>query len=272
MPYRRAPLVLLLLLPLIVIGFWQGYFSRLGEAPVAFHVHALTAGLWVLLLIVQSWAIHRGRIRLHRLAGKGSFVIFPFFLVGGLMVLQTMAVRTGIGDHPFMDLYGAGLGAFDTLTIAAFAAFYYAALRNRRNVQLHARYMLATPLLLLAPIFTRLAPTLGLISVQDLHAFAPVIHLSNALTLLIAMGLFATAPRHGRPFLMAAMVVVGQSLLFIWPGGALWWREIYVQLAHVPVSIVVGAGLMLGVAVVILAMRPLPDRPVGEHEPVAELS
>jgi hypothetical protein len=267
MPYRHAPLVLVLLLPLIVVAFWPSYFSRLGQAPLAFHAHALTATLWVVLLIAQSWAIHQRRIGLHRAGGMISFLIFPLFLVGGLMVLQTMATHTATGTHPFMNRFGAGLGLFDLLTISAFAWLYYAALRQRRNAQLHGRYMLATPLLLLAPVLSRIMPQVGLVSREELHHFLYALHVSNAFAVALALLLWASAPRYGRPFLFVAVVVTAQSLLFTWPGGQAWWREVYVLLAQLPTVLVVAAGLLAGGVIVLLGMRPVRSRPTPTGQP-----
>jgi hypothetical protein len=267
MPYRHAPLVLVLLLPLIVLAFWPSYFARLGQAPLAFHAHALTASLWVLMLIAQSWAIHQRRISLHRVGGMISFLVFPLFLVGGLMVLQTMAAHTATGSHPFMNRFGAGLGLFDILTLSAFAWLYYAALRERCNVQLHARYMLATPLLLLAPVLSRIMPQVGLVSREELHHFLYALHVSNAIAVALALLLWASAPRFGRPFLFVAVVVTGQSLLFSWPGGQAWWREIYVLLAQVPTALVVSAGLLAGALIVLSGTRPVTSRATGQPRP-----
>jgi hypothetical protein len=45
MPYSRAHLYLLILVPLVGLAFWPGYFARLGETPWAIHLHGITAML-----------------------------------------------------------------------------------------------------------------------------------------------------------------------------------------------------------------------------------
>jgi len=73
MPYPRAHYFLMLLFGLTLVAFWPRYFSALENAPVAFHVHGITASLWISFLIFQSWSIHQDHRSYHRLAGKISF-------------------------------------------------------------------------------------------------------------------------------------------------------------------------------------------------------
>lgn len=261
MPYPRAHWVLLLLVPLTLIAFWDSYFSVLGTSSVAHHAHGVTASLWILLLISQSWAIHNRQIAWHRAAGRASFALFPLFLAGGLMVLQVMAARSR--SQPFIEIYGAGLGAIDLVTVATFAAVYYLALRNRRNVQLHARYMLATPILLLSPVFSRLiiqyVPWLEIQGPEDFWAFVWAVQIANAIALAVALALYATAPRHGRPFAIAAAAVMIQVAAFQWLGPAEWWRSAFAALSVVPTTLFVVVGLVVGILLVLLAMSRSPN-------------
>ena len=123
LPYPRAHFWLLLLFPLTGLAFWPAYFSDFRAAPYAFHVHGITASLWIALLAFQSWAIHRRRNSLHRSVGLASFALFPFFLVGGLLVLQTMAIKFGIQADPFYQMFGARLGAIDAVSVIALPLF-----------------------------------------------------------------------------------------------------------------------------------------------------
>lgn len=267
MPYPYAHWVLLALIPLIGLAFWPFYFSRLGENPLALHVHGVTGTAWFLLLILQSWAIHHRRIALHRLAGQSSFILFALFLVGGLLALHSMARGVAAGANPFIAVHGPGLGTLDLLAVTTFAGLYFFALRNRRTVQLHARYMLATPLLLLAPIFGRLfeahVPGLTITGPESMHLFNYSLHLANAVALAAALALYASAPAHGRPFLVVAAVVVVQSAAFQWLGPTPWWREIYASLGNLPAAIPVLLGLAAGIVIVWLGLggaRPKPGR------------
>src|SRR5687768_8070023 len=113
MPYRHAHYYLLALFPLTLFAFWPGYFSDLRGAAYSAHVHGVTASLWIALLAMQSWSIQRRQNALHRTLGYSSFVLFPFFTVGGLLVIQTMAMKFTAGVSPFYNVYGPGLALLD---------------------------------------------------------------------------------------------------------------------------------------------------------------
>lgn len=252
MPYPRAHFALLALVPLIVLAFWPFYFSRLGASPWTMHVHGLTGTAWILLLIFQSWAIHNRRIAWHRLAGQGSLVLFPAFLAGGLLVLHTMARGLAEEARPFVMLYGSGLGLVDMLAVGTFAWLYYNALKHRRDVQLHARYMLATPLLLLMAIFARLFTMAGPLAIrggEDLPRFVGSFHLSAMIVLGIALALYAGNRQHGRAFLVVAVVTGLQSAGFQWVGPLEAWRSLYAGVAGVPLPVTLIVGLAAGAGI-----------------------
>ncbi len=247
MPYRHAHWYLLLLFPLTGLAFWPAYFSKFADAPSAFHVHGLTASLWIMLLALQSWTIHHRRNALHRSAGLASFALFPFFVAGGLLVIQTMAAKFAGRADPFYAAFGARLAAVDALSSLAIPGFFYMALRWRRKVHLHARYMLAPVLFLLGPILSRLMPILPPLAIagpDDFPNFAYGLHLANAAAVAAAAFLWLRTPKWGRPWLVAGGLVAAQSLLFETLGRAPAWEGAVAALAAVPVQLVVSLGLI----------------------------
>jgi hypothetical protein len=226
------------------------YFSKFAASPYAFHVHGITASLWILLLAFQGWTIHNRRNALHRGAGAASLALFPFFLVGGLLVLQTMAVKFEARDGPFYTLFGARLGTADTLSSIALPVLFYQAIRWRRKVHLHARYMLAPVLFLLPPIVSRLLPILPPFAItgpETFHRFSDGVHASLALTVALAAFLYWRAPRHGLPFLIVGGLTALQILLFETVGRMPAWEQLYTALADVPTPLVASVGLAAGV-------------------------
>lgn len=253
MPYRHAHWFLLLLFPLTGLAFWPAYFSKLAAAPSAFHAHGLTASLWIVLLAFQSWTIHRRRNALHRTAGLASFALFPLFVTGGLLVIRTMAVKFGSGADPFYAAFGARLAAVDALSSLAIPCFFYMALRWRRKVHLHARYMLAPLLFLLGPILSRLMPILPPLAIrgpEDFANFAYGLHLANAAAIAVAAFLHYRAPKFGRPWLVGGGLVAAQSLLFETVGRARTWEAAVAAMASVPPPLVVSLGLIASLGVV----------------------
>lgn len=252
MPYRRAYLWLLLLFPLAGLAFWPAYIADLRGAPYAFHAHGATASLWLALLIFQSWSIHRRRNSLHRAAGLWSLALFPLFTAGGLLVIHTMARKVAAQSDPFYNMFGARLGLLDSLSTLGICALFFMALRRRRNVQLHARYMLGTAFFLIAPILSRLLPILPPLAIAgpaDFYRFGYGLHLANGLAAAIALFLCWRAPRHGRPWLIVAGLIAAQSLLFEFVGGTAAWEGLFVAIAAVPAALVAGVGVAAGAMV-----------------------
>lgn len=250
MPYRHAHWYLLLLFPLTGLAFWPNYFSKFTASPYAFHVHGITASLWILLLAFQSWTIHNRRNPLHRSAGWASLVLFPLFLAGGLLVLQTMAVKFQAREGPFYSLFGARLGMLDTVSSIALPFLFYRAIRWRRKVHLHARYMLAPILFLLPPIVSRLLPILPPFAIagpDTFYRFAYGVQASLGLTVALAAFLYLRAPGHGRPYLIVGGLTALQILLFETVGRMPAWESLYASLGHVPTPLVASLGLAAGI-------------------------
>lgn len=249
MPYRHAHWYLLALFPLAALAFWRSYLSQLGTASMEFHLHGITATLWLMLLVAQSWTIRHGQRQMHRTVGTASLVLFPLFLAGGAGIFFGMADRFAAGS-PFHVMYAPALAWFDFVGVGGFAYFYYEALRQRRKVHPHSGYMLATVFFLLPPIFGRLsAIPLGVTGPEDFHKLGTGFHLAN---LLIAATAFAIAwrrGRHGRPFALAGILTVVASLLFATIGAMPAWQAVFARAADLPSAPFAFAAGLAGVAI-----------------------
>lgn len=236
MPFKRAHYFVILLIVATGFAFWSSYLGKLSSAPAAWHLHGVSAGLWMALLAIQSWSATTRRFALHGAAGKASLALFPIFFAGGWGVVWTMAKATP-GDI-FYEIYGARLGTLDISANFAVGWLYYVALRDRRNVQLHARAMLATPIFLISPILGRLfdhfMPGLIMAGPQDFYLFAYSTHLANLVALLLALWLYRQAPRHGSAFLFTAIIIGIQSILFETLGRRAAWRALFVGIGSLP--------------------------------------
>jgi uncharacterized membrane protein YozB (DUF420 family) len=252
MPFRHAHYYLLALLPLTLFAFWPGYFSILGTAPIGFHVHGVTASLWIVLLAFQSWSIHRRRNALHRTIGYASFALFPLFTVGGLLVVQSMAVALAGGNDPFYNVYGARLGIVDTLSTLAILYLFFMALRWRRKVHLHARYMLTTVFFLLMPILTRILtdyPPFEMDGPGDL-SFGYAFHVSTVAGVALAVALYLRAPKHGRPMIDIGALLLLQSILFETFGRTPAWLQAYIAIGSIPAAALISAGLAASLGII----------------------
>ena len=151
------------LLVLLLLGFWPSYFSL--EAPAATfgqHFHSVTMLGWMLMLITQAWLIRTRRRNIHRAIGRFSMAWAPLVVFSALyVVLDNLAglpePRPPIG----LSFFWLGLAS-----AALFAILYTLAIVNRREMQLHARYMAATALAFIVPglgrLFGQIAELTGL--------------------------------------------------------------------------------------------------------------
>lgn len=134
-----------------LVAFWPTYLSRMPSLNAYTHAHALTAALWMLLLVAQPLAIRARRTDLHRALGKASYVLAP--LIVAAMLLLAHSRLQGLDGKPFLEqtytLYlQVSLAALWTLCYALAVAF-------RRTTALHARFMVCTALTLVDPVLIR---------------------------------------------------------------------------------------------------------------------
>lgn len=264
MPYRNAWMFCLAIIAMTVLAFWPGYFSKLGTAKIAWHLHAVTATAWMLLLAAQSWSIDQGHRASHRSLGLAVFALVPLFLIGAAGVEHSMAMATASGQDPFYNLWGSPLGIYDLVGSAAFLLFGALALRERRNVGRHAAWLLATPLLLIGPALGRVynahLPGLVINGPQDFPLFRWSVHLGGLTGVLIAVWLWSRYRRNGQPWLVVAVIILLQSLLFETVGFAKAWNAVFRAFGDVPVALhAVGAGLT-ALAALAWGWRSIPHR------------
>jgi hypothetical protein len=252
MPYRHAYLYILALFPLVGLAFWPGYFSIFSTVPFALHAHGAAGTLWIGMLAAQSWLIHEDRRDLHRQLGIASLALFPFFVAASAAVSVLMAQQFASRSSPFDVAYDPRLGLGSVGLVAGFAYCYWQALRWRRKVHPHSRYMLSTVLFLLPPILERLyrfVPFLQVRGPQDFWKFALDIQIANALAVAVAFCLAWRSGKHGRPFMEAGAVILINDVLLQTVGVTTRWRGLYAHLASVPLPAFAFAAGVAGIIV-----------------------
>jgi uncharacterized membrane protein YozB (DUF420 family) len=139
------------LLALAIVAFWPSYISQLFAQSGYTHLHAASATLWLLLLIVQPLAIRAGRRDLHRLVGRLSLVIAPLVIVSiVLLAHENMQGLTGerLAIQTYILYLQISLGLL-------FALCYAMAIIKRRDTPVHMRFMVGTAVTLIDPIVVR---------------------------------------------------------------------------------------------------------------------
>jgi hypothetical protein len=211
-PFSRTPYFLGLLLLAGLAGFYPSYLARLSETDLAHHAHGITAFLWMSLLVLQATLIRWWRRPVHRALGRVAFVLVPLFVAAGLWMAWVMTHA----DNPFARAFGPRLAAVDLSALVGFVGAFSLAIRHRREVQWHARYMAATGLMILPPALARLVANV----VPGVSSFPMAFHLGYGLTELIVLALIVQALRRhqpARPFVLLMALLVQQQLGF-WLG------------------------------------------------------
>lgn len=218
--YSRAPLYFGLALLTAFVGFYPSFFSRLRETDATHHLHGLTATAWMLLLIVQSYLFRQRKLALHRQIGKLSLVIVPLFLFSGVLVVHHMLSV----DNGFYQQFGSRLAFLDVVSVVYFAAAFGLALYYRKNLQLHARFMASTAILVLPPALARAIGNY----VPGISSFEQSVHASYGISELIIIYLLIDEYRNGKvrtPYMLLLATMVLQHIGFDFVHQIGWWTQ-----------------------------------------------
>jgi hypothetical protein len=220
----------------VFIGFSLTYFGPLireayAPVPPIVHVHGWSFFAWYLLLPLQAGLIRSRRVTVHRSLGLASIGLATVMIVAGVIVsvVRIDMARQPDGD-PFWQLMGLPIFAVWVL----FTVFYSAAIRRRRRVDEHKRFIvLASAVGLAAATFRIVVRVLGFnawtaaigILVCIIFPLAGMIHDRNrrdAVHPVYGWGVAATVVLIGGAFLLGgttAGAVIERGLASI--GGAL---------------------------------------------------
>jgi len=201
----------LLLLLMILVGFWPSYYGPLvrgaADAPWILHLHGAIYISWMLLFVAQTVLAARGRIRQHRKVGNFGIALGTAVFVMGLIVSFVAPVMTFNAGTRTLD-EAAGFLLIPLGDMVLFGGMFFTAVARRSNPELHKRLMLlATIAIAFAAIFRMQA--IG-------------VPLSAGLTLwfaLPALGIVYDLRRHGRVHPVywigvAAMIVAALRIPF----------------------------------------------------------
>ena len=141
------------LLILVILGFWQSYFSKpFTDIDSYTHFHAMTMLLWIGMLIAQAFLIRFKKQTVHRIVGKFSYVLVPILTIS-LILLAHNQIEFRAGSIPQFRLYILFL-QLSLLTI--FLIAFGLAIANRHVPARHARYMICTALTQIDPAVARI--------------------------------------------------------------------------------------------------------------------
>jgi hypothetical protein len=174
------------------------YLVSLNDSPTPvltarIHVHAGLSTAWIVMLIVQTQLIAKGRRDLHKILGFAGAAIAAATVITGIMVaLQSeRRVHTAANAGTLMDPYVFLM--FPMMSIGLFAIFVALAIFKRNRPDTHKRLMLLGTISLIVPALARLVvmavKALGIVGLPGVVGAAV---LTNAFIAAIAIRDFKT--------------------------------------------------------------------------------
>ncbi|MGW8314550.1 MAG: hypothetical protein ACWGNV_03040 [Bacteroidales bacterium] len=151
--YRNTGYFMILLVPLVILGFCKSYFSQIpdfNEGITLFHhLHAAIATVWILALIAQPLLIRYRKYKIHKWIGKFSYALFPLLVLSFI----PMIYRALHGANPVNAFYPIA-------DCSLLILFYSLAVYNRKNMDRHMRYIIGAAIVFLGPTFGRIGPNI----------------------------------------------------------------------------------------------------------------
>lgn len=225
--YKYAHIYLALGLVVVLIGFSKSYFTNLSKFPFSYHLHGISATLWMLLLIIQPYLFQKGKIKTHRLLGRSSLVLVPLIIIGGVIMMKLMI--QGQANYPPNIVYT--LAFIDVCTLFGFAILYILALYFRKNLKLHSRFMVSTIFGPLVPALTRLY----LIVLAIASNFADALtysYLAIELVLLIIIFKERNVKEIKMTYVPFFTFIVVQHILMYYVDDWNWWKTLMNNFAN----------------------------------------
>ena len=252
MPYRHAPYYMLVVIAVVIAGFWPSYFAIWSEVPWQFHLHGVASSIWVLMVLLQSITIHKTQLPLHRAVGKSSLLLFPFLIAGLAAIIDFTGKNYAAGEGPVTMLFGGSFMVGLIVAAAAYVMLYFRALKYRRKVWLHAGYMLGTPLILwespLSRLFGGFVPGLTIRGPEDFHRILPSIEWAMATALLFCIIVRWRVGERGHPFTVTGIFIAAQMVAMGLMGDLAIVRSTLIAIGHTPSAVLVLTGFAVGAA------------------------
>jgi len=224
--YRNAYLYLSLGFLVTLIGFFPTYFKKLSDTDALHHFHGITGSLWMIILIVQPLIYRFGNMKFHRIIGWISVGFSPIVFYGAILVIQYMMQTR----EPSALLYQFAF--LDVFTILPFALFIILGVINRKNIYLHARYMVCT---IFGPLSAGVVRIFHLYITPDSWnlAFTGTYVLFELVIVLLILDDY----RSGKirvPYVLCFVIFLVQHIAIYFAGEWEWWRELTSRLMELP--------------------------------------
>lgn len=218
--YPYASYYFALALIITWVGFSQSYFGRLNQVSIFHHIHGALAGGWILVLIIQPILYQKGKLVLHGKIGKlAGYVLFPLLLLGGLKMIHSMLNSAAAYPPGAVNR----LAYLDFVSVLLLIYFFYQGISKAKQLQLHARNMSMTVLIMLPPAIARM-----LFLIPWFDSFDKTLNASYGLIVLILGILLFDDHKKGKIYPTYVLGIVDVAFMLISQnviGDLQWWTN-----------------------------------------------
>jgi hypothetical protein len=197
-----------------ILVFGTQYILRvsaggIGYLPLA-EFHAVTTGLWCILLVMQGYLVRQGQLSIHRSLGKTSYLRAPVVAFSIFWLSLDVLRYDGIHDGSVHIL------SVRVFLLVFFLGFFTLALLNKRRPDVHARWMICSAAILLDPILSRISAFLHPVPwTTGFHQFV-VFAAMNAPIGLLALADWRQRRKNVFPAALILMLIGQTSALMVW--------------------------------------------------------
>ena len=223
--YQNAHKWLILPIIVILIAFTPFYFSTFLSEPWGYHLHALPAIAWYLLMITQPYLATRGKLPSHRKWGMLGLLIAGWVVASALIITPTNVYFGHIGGFPpkFPAEFFYGLTFTETLAIIGFGASVVMAILRSKIPDEHAVWMLGTVFFGFMPAWLRISIVPILLAGLDLSMWLIFLFSLPFAATILFVGYRLGKLRHPAILLSAALTLGMASTNYV--GGLEWYQE-----------------------------------------------
>ena len=199
------------------VGFAPTYYlAGLNDAPTPaltpmVHLHGGLNTAWMLLLVLQTGLIARGRADIHRLTGLVGVVLGAAILVSGILVAiaSERRVHTDANAGTLADPYVFLM--FPFASVGVFALFAALGVANRSRPDVHKRLMLLATVSLLIPALARIVNQVQATPVIP-GPFGALVLINLFIAALATYDLAARGRLHPATFWAGGLLVLSEPL------------------------------------------------------------
>ncbi|MDQ2640065.1 MAG: hypothetical protein M3Y79_05750 [Pseudomonadota bacterium] len=226
---------------LTLAGFIPSSLAKIGAVqagqrppfPAVLHVHAVTMGLWLLLLLAQSGLAAAGRRAARRMLGIAGAVLLPVIVITGVLLIDATwkqlwnpATAAAMPEPVLTETrtFVSNIMLLQARALIAFPLFVvWALLIRRSDVDAHRRLMLLGTAVPVLAGLDRLSEALGWTTMPASPISMDIWLLASVLPILVADLARGRGLHFTTKVWLAVNVVMAALVNLLW--NSPWWLE-----------------------------------------------